>query len=70
MKLIRGNRLTEGNKKEVLAAYVHRHLDPRGKTDAEFLGEHAFYITKGGRLSRAHKHCEPACLAETGEMGK
>jgi len=35
-------------------------------TDAQWLRDHAFYITAKGTLSARHKHCEPAFLANDG----
>lgn len=32
-------------------------------SDAEWLAAHAFYVTKAGRLSNRHSHCEPHYLA-------
>lgn len=32
--------------------------------DAQWLKEHAFYVTNAGQLSRRHNHCEPVCLAQ------
>lgn len=64
MQLISGSKLSDAQRREVLAVYVHRHLDTTSKSDAEWIAKHAFYITKAGRLSRKHNHCEPAFLAE------
>jgi len=64
MKLIKGDQLSESQRREVLGAYIHRHLDTTCKTDAEWLAKHAFYVTKAGRLARNHRYCEPAYLAE------
>ena len=62
MKAVRGDKLGEAAKRDVLAAYVHRHLS--GQDDETWLREHAFYVRKDGRLSRAHRYAEPACLAD------
>ena len=65
MELIKGDRLTINQRREVLAVYVHRHLAAAvWPTDAEWLTAHAFYFTKAGRLARNRRYCEPAFLAE------
>jgi hypothetical protein len=65
MKLIRGDKLSHSLKREVLARYVHRHLARKAwPTDEAYLAGHAFYVTKAGRLSNKHRHCEPAFFAE------
>lgn len=64
MKLIKGEHLSSEQKSQVLRAYVHRHLDTTSKSDAEWLGKHAFYFTKSGRLSAKHNHCEPSFMAD------
>lgn len=33
-------------------------------SDAQWLAEHAFYVTNAGSLSRKHSHCEPYYMAE------
>ena len=63
MRLILGNELSPALRKEVLASFVHRHLDTTCPTDEIWLAQHAFYVTNAGKLSRAHHRCEPACLA-------
>lgn len=64
MRLIKGDELSAEQRREVLSAYVHRHLDTTSKTDADWLAKHAFYITRAGRLARNRRHCEPAFMAE------
>jgi hypothetical protein len=64
MTLILGSKLTAAQRREVLAAYVHRHLDTTCKDDDQWLAAHAFYVTRAGRLARNRSHCEPAFLAD------
>jgi hypothetical protein len=64
MTLIKGNQLSADQKRQVLAAYVNRHLDTTSRSDSEWLEKHAFYFTRSGQLSMKHKHCEPAFTAE------
>lgn len=33
-------------------------------TDEEWLADHAFHVTRDGRLDARHRHAEPACLAD------
>lgn len=35
---------------------------PAKQTDAEWLKDHAFYVTKSGHLARVPKHCEPVYM--------
>lgn len=70
MRLLHGNLLSDEAKRQVLAAYIYRRMDTTSKTDAEWLAKHAFYVRRDGKLSRAHKHCEPAFMAEYGEKIK
>jgi hypothetical protein len=66
--LIRGAKLTPAQRAEVFSAFVHRHLAiGPGRyypTETAWLHDHAFYITRGGRLALRPAHCEPAFLAE------
>lgn len=73
--LIRGDRLNERQRRQVLAAFVHRNTvekpDPRQgirqrkEMDAEWLAAHSFwFINDGSRLAANVKHCEPAFLTE------
>lgn len=72
MKLVKGNELSNELKQQVLAAYVHRNTVEHpypiagGKqlTDNEWLANNLFYITKAGKLSLKHSHCEPEWLAD------
>jgi hypothetical protein len=65
MRLVHGDRLPDDARREALARFVHRYLGRKvWPTDAEWLAGHAFYVTKSGRLSRSHHHCEPAFMAE------
>lgn len=77
MTLIRGNKLTAAQQREVLATFVHRytienrvywdrqHAKPTTPmpTDVEWLADHAFDITRAGHLSRRHRYAEPAYMA-------
>ena len=73
MKLIRGDRLTEAQRADVLRRFVHRNTGtfrrhdqaetPLYQTDAEWLAAHAFYIRADGALSNKHGHCEPYYMA-------
>ncbi len=58
MKLVRGDKLPEHMKEEVLRAYIYR-ITP----EDEYLKDNAFYVTDKGCLSRRHKHSEPAYMA-------
>lgn len=69
-RLLKGTMLSDEARREVLAGYVHRRLDTRFTTDADWLAAHAFYVRRDGKLSRAHRHCEPAFMAEYGEKIK
>lgn len=68
MQLIKGAKLTADMRRQVYAAYVHRHhAIGQGKyyaTENDWLVDHAFYFTKEGQLSRKHGHCEPHYLAD------
>lgn len=67
-KLVRGERLSASQRREVLNRYVHRHLDPTLKDDDAWLKSHAFWIRKDGHLDERFRHCEPACLADLAAM--
>jgi spore germination cell wall hydrolase CwlJ-like protein len=69
--LIKGEQLNDGQRKQVLAAYVMRNtvehpFPPSGgttQTDQQWVEDHAFYFVKdGSRLMRSHHHCEPSYL--------
>ena len=77
MKLIRGDNLSPTNKAEVLRAYVYRLTTENGYpqrnpcnarvpaiTDAQWLREHAFHVTRAGTLSRKHTYAQPACMVD------
>lgn len=79
MKLIKGNKLNADQKRQVLAAYIHRWTVENPNpciikrrqgmtipllTDEQWLAEHAFYFTKSGRLALNRRHCEPAFMAD------
>lgn len=64
MKLVKGNCLSEKQRREVLAAFIYRHLDTTSKDDSEWLAGHAFYIRKDGCLAMNRRYCEPAFMAE------
>jgi len=80
-KLVKGTELSETLKQEVLNSYIYRWTkENEGKarqamginspkippiSDAEWLEQHAFYVTNdGSRLDARRRHCEPAYLAE------
>jgi hypothetical protein len=59
--LIHGSKLTDEQRKQVLAAFIYRHLDTTSKTDAAWLSKHAFHFVKdGSRLSRNRRYAEPS----------
>ncbi len=78
MKLTKGKDLTQAQRQEVKRAYIYRwtgehtpapHVKegmsrPTHATDNEWIDDHAFYIDNNGKLSNAHKHCEPVYMAE------
>jgi hypothetical protein len=63
-KLIRGDRLTTDQRRQVLAAFVYRHLDTTSLNDDDWLRKHAFYFTKAGRLAVVPKYAEPHYMAD------
>lgn len=78
-KLVKGRDLTPDQVSQVKRAFIYRltvengypKRNPTGAsvpavTDAQWIDDHAFYITKEGKLSRARgeNHCEPAFMAE------
>ena len=78
-KLIKGENLTTEQKKEVKAAFINRFTSehrpawanrsdclsfPTHGTDEEWIIDHAFYMTKGGKLDKNHRHCEPSYMTE------
>jgi hypothetical protein len=72
--LIKGSELNDSQRKQVLAAFVHRNTVEhpflkagglRNYTDAQYIAEHAFYFVKdGSRLTFTHRYCEPHYLAK------
>jgi hypothetical protein len=74
--LIKGSQLTDKQRREVLAAYVHRNTIEHPcnltggptvptQTDQDWLNDHAFYFVKdGSRLAANRAHCEPAFMAD------
>jgi hypothetical protein len=75
-KLVNGADLPENLKREVLRSYVFRPTFENGYpkknpanacvvpiSDAQWLKEHAFYVTKLGTLDKRIKRCEPHYLA-------
>ena len=63
--LVKGKSLTPVLRREVLAAFVHRHLTAQvWPADDSWLEGHAFYVTKTGQLARRPRHCEPAFMAD------
>jgi hypothetical protein len=63
MKLVKGIHLTPPQTREVLNAFVYRHLEiGEGKaypTEKHWLYDHAFYIRKDGHLAQKPARCEP-----------
>lgn len=51
MRLVKGKDLTPEQRREVLAAFVYRHLDTTCKTDDEWIAKHAFRIRRDGHLA-------------------
>lgn len=77
MKLTKGTQLNEATKREVLRSFVYRLTTENGYpgrnpcgarvpaiSDAQWLSEHAFYVTKSGALARNRHHAEPHYLAD------
>ena len=77
MKLIKGPDLSPSARRDVLAAFVYRQTTENGYparnpcnarvpaiTDAQWLAEHAFYVTATGRLACRPRYCEAAHMAE------
>lgn len=75
-KLIKGSELPENLKRQVLAAYVYRLTTENGYpqrnpcharvpaiSDAQWLAEHAFYVTARGTLGKRQHSAEPAFMA-------
>jgi hypothetical protein len=75
MKLVKGSDLSKKLQAEVKGAFVHRLTVENGYpqhnpckatieaiSDSEWLANTAFWVTVTGKLSRKHKHCEPAYL--------
>ena len=46
------------------SAEGHSHPTIPLVTDAEWLRQHAFYVSGDRRLSQRHRHCEPAFMVE------
>ena len=66
--LVKGSNLTPAQRREVLAAFVHRHMsigpDKPYTSDDDWVKQHAFYIKKDGHLADSPKRCEPVYLAD------
>ena len=66
--LIKGSELTADQLKQVQGAYVYRyHSIGEGKaysSEQAWIEDHAFHFTKLGNLSKTHKHCLPAFMAD------
>jgi hypothetical protein len=62
-KWIKGDKLSWNARNEVEAAFVHRIADSRYSSFEEFLAAKEFALTKTGRLSRKHRYCRGADLA-------
>lgn len=73
MKLTKWNDMEEKTKKQVLSRYVLRHHaigeGKYYKDENAWCEDHAFYVTKSGRLSLSHRHCEPHYLADNSKIG-
>ncbi len=80
MKLITGDKLNAYTRAEVLRAYTYRLTiengyparNPCGATvppisDAQWLAEHAFWVTNSGRLALNRTHAEPAYILKGGK---
>lgn len=76
--LVIGTNLKQSTKRAVLRAFIYRptienHYPSRNPcnatippvTDAEWLAQHAFYVTKNGDLAGRPNYCEPAFMAQT-----
>lgn len=67
MKIVKWEDLNDACKKDVLARYVYRHTaigeGKHYKTEHDWCIDHAFHVTKEGRLSNKHKFCEPSFIA-------
>lgn len=77
MKLVTGDKLSSEARREVLSAFVYRLTTENGYparnpcgarvpaiSDEQRLKEHAFYVTKSGRLARNRHHAEPHYAAD------
>lgn len=77
MRLIKGSELTQQTKREVLASFVYRPTIENGYprhnpcgarvpavSDEQWLKEHAFYVTKQGRLALNRHYAKPAFMVE------
>ena len=75
MLLLIGCELSPQTQREVLSAYVYRLTTENGYpkknpcgarvpavSDVQWLREHAFWVTKSGRLARNRHHAEPAFM--------
>jgi hypothetical protein len=60
---IRGDKLSRHARNEVECAFVHRIYDSRYSSFEEWLAAKEFGVTKSGRLSRKHRYCRGADLA-------
>ena len=77
MQLVKGAELAPSTRREVLSAFIYRLTIENGYpgrnpckarvpaiSDAQWLQEHAFWVTKAGRLARNHHRAEPVYMAE------
>lgn len=67
-ELVRGDKLTDAQRKEVLARFVYRNLEKdtvrdKETRDRDWLRAHAFYVRADGRIADKPGHCEPAYMA-------
>lgn len=69
MKLVKGKDLSDAQRQEVMRAFVHRGysigVGKHYATDDAWIIDHAFYMTKSGRLSLRAVRCEPHYLADS-----
>ena len=68
MQLVKGADLSPMQKRQVLSAFVYRHLAiGEGKhyaSEEAWVNDHAFYFTKRGDLANRPKFAEPAFMAD------
>lgn len=75
--LVIGSDLSLGTRRDILRRYVYRLTIENGypqrnptkakieaTTDAQWLRDHSFYVTKAGRLDNRYNHCMPCYMAD------